>query len=111
MEDNICETVEEVAIVLFSNLKLFLRCGMMKSVKSAFEIILAIFMMGANARCGIQEFLVDNGHHNVDIFYNSSQWHMLQLRDVFVSRLPIKDMRKANRFSFGIFVFEFIMKV
>ena len=79
---------------------------MMKSIMSALAIFLAIFIMGANASNGIQDFLIDNGHHSVDIFYNSSQWHMFQVKYVFVSRLHIKHMRKANRFSFGIFVFD-----
>ena len=63
-------------------------------------------MMGAYARSSIQDFLIDNGHRNVDIFYNFSQWHMFQLKDIFVARLHIKDVGKANHFSFGIFVFD-----
>ena len=55
---------------------------------------------------GIQEFLVDNGHRNIDIFYNSSEWRIFSLKDVFVARLHMENIRRAHQDSFGIFVFD-----
>ena len=45
---------------------------MMELMKSAI-LIFTTFVVGTFATSGgIQEFLVDNGHRHVDIFYNSS---------------------------------------
>ena len=54
----------------------------------------------------IQEFLMDNGHRHVDIFYNSSQWRGVTLTGMFVSRLHIGKVEKVNPNSFGIFVVD-----
>ena len=51
-------------------------------------MVLTICVMGTFAKVGsFQEFLVDNGHRHVDIFYNSSQLHEFGLKDVFASGL------------------------
>ena len=78
----------------------------MELVNSA-TMILAIFVVGACARSGvIHQFLVDNGYQKVDIFYNSSHWCGFALRDLFIARIPMNDIAKANNDSFGIFEFD-----
>ena len=54
----------------------------------------------------IQDFLSDNGHCYVDIFYNSSQWRGFNLTDAFVTRIHIEKVGKAHPNSFGVFVFD-----
>ena len=79
---------------------------MMEPMRSA-TLIIGLFVVGACATShGIQEFLVDNGHRHVDIFYNSSHWHGFTLKDVSVARLPMEDVEKGDKHSFGIFMFE-----
>ena len=56
--------------------------------------------------CDIQEFLLDNGHHYVDVFYNSSNGRGILLRDLYLTRLPFEDFSKAHNNSFGIFMFD-----
>ena len=70
-------------------------------------LILTIFVVGTCATSsGIQEFLVDNGHRHVDIFYNSSQLRGVSLKDLFISRLPMENIGKEHQDSFGIFMFD-----
>ena len=72
-------------------------------------LILTIFVVGTCAtRGGIQEFLVDNGHQHVDIFYNSSQWGRgrISLKDVFIARVSMENTGKAHQDSFGIFMYD-----
>ena len=57
----------------------------------------------------IQEFLVDNGYRYVDIFYNSSHVHgfnIFKLSEVFIARIHMEEIGKANHDSFGIFIFD-----
>lgn len=70
-------------------------------------LILIIGVVGTSASSsGIQNFLIDNGHRHVDIFYNSSQRLEFLLYDVFVARLHMSGVGKAQQKSFGIFMFE-----
>ena len=70
-------------------------------------LILAFSVEGAFARkCNIQEFQADNGHRHVEIFYNSSMLHDFLVKDLFASRLPMKNIRKARNDSFGVFIFD-----
>ena len=55
---------------------------------------------------GIQEFLLDNGHRYVDILYNSSNLYGFKLTKVFVARIPMRKIERANHDSFGIFMFD-----
>ena len=55
---------------------------------------------------GVQEFLVDNGQYNVDLFYNSSRWHAISFRNIFVARVPMDNIEMAHKHSFGIFVYN-----
>ena len=55
---------------------------------------------------GVQEFLVDNGHHKVDLFYNSSHWRGFSFKKVFVARVPMENNQTAHQYSFGIFMFD-----
>ena len=55
---------------------------------------------------GVQEFLHDNGQHNVDLVYNSSNWRGFSLRDIYVARIHMDNIRKAHKKSFGIFMYN-----
>ena len=78
----------------------------MELIKSA-SLIVAIFVVGASTtKCGIQEFLLDNGHHYVDLFYNSSNWRGIEFEDLYLTRLTFEDIEKAHNNSFGIFMFD-----
>ena len=64
-------------------------------------------IVGTCATSGvIQKFLLDNGRHHVDIFFNSSQWRGFSLKDIFIARIPMEDVGKAHEDSFGIFLFD-----
>ena len=79
---------------------------MMELVKTS-VLILTISVEVAFARqCSIQEFQTDNGHHYVEIFYNSSMLHDFLVKDLFASRLLMKNIGKAHNDSFGVFLFE-----
>ena len=54
----------------------------------------------------IQQFLLDNGHHHVDLFYNSSQWLGFSLKDVYVARFSMEHVDRGHQDSFGIFIFD-----
>ena len=76
-------------------------------LKKSATLVLALFVVvPCGTKGGLQEFLVDNGLHHVDIFYNSSQWRGSTLRDLFVARFPMEDVEKAHQDSFGVFMFD-----
>ena len=79
---------------------------MVKTVKTL-VLILVIYGIGTDATNGnIHEFLVDNGHHHVDIFYNASMFHRFALPDVFITRMHLDKIEKAKQNSFGVFLFD-----
>ena len=76
-------------------------------VKIVVLILIIIYGMDASVtEKNIQEFLVDNGHHHVDIFYNSSLWHRFTLPNMFSARIHLRKIKKAKHNSFGIFLFD-----
>ena len=78
----------------------------MEPVKSA-SIIIALFILEACAMSsGVQQFLLENGHHHIDIFYNSSDWRGFALRNVFISRMPLEQVNKGHKHSFGVFIYK-----
>lgn len=78
----------------------------MEVLKSATLILASLFVGTFATSSDIQEFLVDNGHLYVDVFYNSSNWREIILRDLYIARLPFEDISKAHNNSFGIFMFD-----
>ena len=78
----------------------------MEPVKSA-SIIIALFILEACAMSsGVQQFLLENGHHHIDIFYNSSDWRGFALRNLFISRMPLEQVNKGHKHSFGVFIYK-----
>ena len=78
----------------------------MEPVKSA-SIIIALFILEACAMSsGVQQFLLENGHHHIDIFYNSSYWRGFALRNLFISRMPLEQVNKGHKHSFGVFIYK-----
>ena len=78
----------------------------MELVKSA-SIIIALFILEAcGMSSGVQQFLLENGHHHIDIFYNSSDWRGFTLRNLFISRMSLEHVHKGNKHSFGLFIYK-----
>ena len=70
-------------------------------------LILICFVPGSYAAfTGIQEFLIDNGHHYVDLYYNSSSHRAIGLNDLFIARIPWEDIAKGHEDSLGLFMFD-----
>ena len=85
----------------------FLVTNYMMKPKKLTAIIFAIIFMGTCARSDcIQKFLLDNGLRHVDMFYNSSNWRGITLKDIFITRIPFKDIEKSHKLYFGIFIFK-----
>ena len=60
------------------------------------------------AQIELQNFLLDNGHRHVDIFFNHSSNDCLQLmpRNAYSSLIHIDKINEANTNGFGIFLFD-----
>ena len=55
----------------------------------------------------VYQFLNDNGHHYVDVFYNSSnKWLKFRPKDTPFAIIPISSMDKMHGNSFGVFMFD-----
>ena len=78
----------------------------MECFKSSTALLTIFVAVTCATNGGIQEFVKDNEHHKIDIFYNSSQQQLLFIKDAFVARLHMKNIEKAHQDSFGIFVFD-----
>ena len=79
----------------------------MMEVPKSVTLVLTFFIMGICAtNSDIDEFLIDNGYHYVDLFYNSSNWRMISHKDLHVATLSFEDIAKAHDNSFGIFIFD-----
>ena len=68
----------------------------MEVMKQATLILTSLVVVTRARNNDIQEFLVDNGHYHVDIFYNSSQWCGVFLKGLFIARFPMEDVGKAH---------------
>ena len=80
--------------------------SLMEPIISA-SIIIALFISEACAMSsGVQQFLLENGHHHIDIFYNSSYWRGFALRNLFISRMPLEQVNKGHKHSFGVFIYK-----
>ena len=81
----------------------------MMDLKKFGSIIISLIAGTCAARGGIQEFLVDNGYHHVDIFYNATKWQGFSLQHIFIARFSMEGLGKGHKDSFGIFMFETAM--
>ena len=79
---------------------------MMELVKASVLILTISVDVGFAKQCSIQEFQIDNGHRYVEIFYNSSMLHDFLVKDLFASRLLMKNIGQAHNDSFGVFIFN-----
>ena len=56
----------------------------------------------------VYQFLGENGHHYVDVFYNSSSnnWIWFRPKDISVATIPMSEVKRMRKNSFGVFIFE-----
>ena len=56
----------------------------------------------------IHQFLLDNGHRQVEIVSNSSSkvWKTTYMTDIYCARIQIEDIDMAHRKSFAVFLFD-----
>ena len=60
------------------------------------------------ARNEVGNFMVDNGHHYIDIFYNHSSidWRQLIQDDLYISGMQIQKVALKPNNAFGVFLFD-----
>ena len=56
----------------------------------------------------VHQFIVDNGHHNVDMFFNSSThaWRRFTSSEVYFARNNVLKAKTTHNGSFSIFIFD-----
>ena len=70
--------------------------------------ILLLIIGEAAAITEVQNFLIDNGHHYVDIFFNSSSSDLSQLipKNTHFTRIQMEKIKESNPDGFGVFFFD-----
>ena len=66
-------------------------------------------ILGAYAAKNVVEnFLIDNGHHHVDMFFNHSTNDYIQLmpKNIHLARIHISEIKASKSRCFGVFYFD-----
>ena len=69
---------------------------------------LLLIITEVTARSEVRNFLVDNGHHYADIFYNNSSndWRQLIAENVYFTGIQIEKTAPKTDNAFGVFFFD-----
>ena len=77
-------------------------------IKFATLLLIFIEVAPIATQSEVENFLTDNGHHYVDIFFNHSTKDLLQLKpkNVHLAKIHIGKIKAANTEGFGVLFFD-----